>query len=575
MSKHDYDVIVIGSGFGGSVAAMRAAEKGYKTAVLEAGKRWRDEDLPQTSWDVRKFMWQPEMELFGIQRMRYLDDVIVLSGSGVGGGSLVYANTLYYPRDKFFEAPTWSYITDWKAETAPYYALTQRMFGVMPSPYMDTDGDRIVKRVAREMKRPYVRAPLGIYFGSPGVEADDPYFGGVGPRRRGCINCGACMIGCPHGAKNKLTTNYLHLAELRGAEIKDLHEVHELTPLEGGGFEVVARKPGILGRVEHHHRYRAEQVIVSAHAFGTAQLLMRMRHRGDLAGLSDELGKRARTNSEALISVQRSEADFKADPERHHIVPGTSAVTAAVQADEESTMGPVYYNAGSDAMAFLYTAQTDSGEHPMKAWAKELAKHPGKTLSIDNARDWAQRGFNMLCMRDHDDWLDLYWEHDMLRSKPGSDKPPPPILEIANEVAAKVAAELGGRPAQTWFAVADRATSSHFIGGMTIGETPEQGVVDPYHRAFGHPGLHIMDGSNIPANPGVNPSLSISALAERAMSFWPNKGEADPRPPLGSGYDRVEPVLPHDPIVPAGAPAEYRLDATHVDDLTETWQPEA
>ncbi len=569
----DYDVIVIGSGFGGSVAAMRAVEKGYRTAVLEAGKRWRDEDLPKTSWNVRKFMWQPELELFGIQRMRYLDDVIVLSGAGVGGGSLVYANTLYYPHDKFFEAPTWSSITDWKAETAPYYDQAQRMFGVMPSPYMDTDGDRIVKSVARDMQRPYVRAPLGIYFGTPGVEAEDPYFGGAGPARRGCISCGACMIGCAHGAKNKLTTNYLHLAEARGAEIKELHEVHELKPLEDGGFEVVARHPGLIGRAERHHRYTAEQVVVSAHAFGTAQLLMHMKHRGDLDRLSDELGKRARTNSEALISVQRSERDFKADPERHHIVPGTSAVTAAIQADDESTMGPVYYNAGSDAMAFLYTAQSEGGDHPMKAWLHELVHHPGATLSIDNGRDWAQRGFNMLCMRDHDDWLDLYWEHDMLRSKPGSDKPPPPILEIANDVAARVAEKLGGRPAQTWFAVADRATSSHFIGGMTMAESPDKGVIDPYQRAFGYPGLHIMDGSVIAANPGVNPSLTISALAERAMAFWPHKGEDDPRPPLGSGYERIEPVLPRHPIVPAGAPAEYRLDATEVSDLTEVWDP--
>ena len=573
MAGFDYDVIVIGSGFGGGVAAMRAAEKGYKTAVLEAGKRWSDEDLPKTSWNVKKFMWQPEMELFGIQRMRYLDDVIVLSGAAVGGGSLVYANTLYYPHEKFFNAPTWSYITDWKAETAPYYDQAQRMFGVMPSPYMDTDGDRIVKSVARDMERPYIRAPLGIYFGTPGVEVADPYFGGEGPTRTGCISCGGCMIGCAHNAKNKISANYLYLAEKRGAEVKELHEVHELKPLDDGGFEVVARHPGTIGRVGRRHRYTAEQVIVSAHAFGTAQLLMHMKHRGDLDKLSDELGKRARTNSEALISVQRSEDDFKADPERHHIVPGTSAVTACIQADAESTMGPVYYNVGSDAMAFLYTAQTEGGEHPMKAWLHELVRHPGKTLSIDNAKQWSERGFNMLCMRDHDDWLDLYWEHDMLRSKPGSDKPPPPILEVANDVAARVAEKLGGRAAQTWFAVADRATSSHFVGGMTIADGPEKGVVDPYHRAFGYPGLHIMDGSNIPANPGVNPSLSISALAERAMSFWPNNGDQDPRPPLGSGYDRIPPMMPHKPIVPNGAPAEYRLDATDVSDLTKIWDP--
>jgi cholesterol oxidase len=221
-------------------------------------------------------------------------------------------------------------------------------------------------------------------------------------------------------------------------------------------------------------------------------------------------------------------------------------------------------------MALLYTVQTGGGEHPFRVWVKEMAKHPGQSLSVDDPKSWSERGFNMLCMRDHDDWLDLYWKGGMMHSKPGASGAPPAILDVANDVAARVAEKLGGRPAQTWFAVAGRATSSHFVGGGTMGDTPDQGPIDPYQRVFGHPGLHIMDGSVIPANPGVNPSLTIAALAERAMSFWPNKGEDDPRPPLGSGYDRIAPVFPHQPIVPAGAPGEYRLDATEVDDLTVT-----
>lgn len=570
MAGFDYDVIVIGSGFGGSVAAMRAAEKGYRTAVIEAGKRWPDEELPKTNWRLDKFVWEPSIELFGIQRVRYLTDVIVLGGAGVGGGSLVYGNTLYYPKQKFFDAPTWAHITDWKAETAPYYDLTQRMFGVQPSPYMDTDGDRAVRAVSKDMGRPYVRAPLGIYFGTPGVEVDDPYFGGAGPRRTGCISCGNCMIGCAFGAKNKLSANYLHLAEHRGVTIHDMQEVYELKPIDGGGFEVHARHSGSVGRLERRHRYTAEQVVVSAHAYGTAWLLLEMQHQGHLDRLSTEAGKRARTNSEALISVQRSDSAFKADPNQQHFVPGTSAVTACIAADEESTMGPVYYGPGSDSMAMLYTGMTDGEEHPFTAWAKELIHHPGKTLSIDNATSWAERGFNMLCMRDHDDWLDLHWKDGMLHSRPGASGAPPPILEVANDVAARVAEKIGGRPAQTWFAVANRATSSHFVGGMTMGDNREQGAIDPYQRVYGYPGLHIMDGSVIAANPGVNPSLTIAALAERAMSFWPNKGEDDPRPPLGSGYERIAPVMPHRPIVPAGAPGEYRLDATEVDDLTVT-----
>lgn len=538
---------------------------------MEAGKRWPDSELPKTDWRLDKFMWQPEAELFGIQRIRYLTDVIVLGGAGVGGGSLVYGNTLYYPHDKFFEAPTWSHITDWKSETAPHFDLAQRMFGVQASPYMDTDEDRAVRAVAKDMKRRYVRAPLGIFFGTPGVEVDDPYFGGAGPRRTGCISCGNCMIGCAFGAKNKLSANYLYLAELGGAEIHEMREVHQLSPIDGGGFAVTARHPGTIGRFERRHHYTAGQVVVSAHAYGTAHLLLQMQLDGHLPGLSSELGKRARTNSEALISVQRSDSTYKADPGEQHFVPGSSAVTACIAADEESTMGPVYYGPGSDSMAMLYTGMTDGAEHPFTAWAKELIHHPGKTLSIDNARNWAERGFNMLCMRDHDDWLDLYWKDGMMHSKPGSSGAPPPILEVANDVAARVAAKIGGRPAQTWFAVANRATSSHFVGGMTMGDNAEQGVIDPYQRVYGYPGLHIMDGSVIAANPGVNPSLTISALAERATSFWPDKGEQDTRPPLGSGYERIPPVMPYNPMVPAAAPGEYRLDATEVSDLTVTY----
>lgn len=561
MAGFDYDVIIIGSGFGGSVAALRAVEKGYSVGVLEAGRRWSDADLPKSSWELPKFAWQPELELFGIQRIRYLDDVIVLSGSGVGGGSLVYANTLYVPARKFFDYPTWAHITDWGAELAPYYDQCNRMFGVRVSPYMETDSDRIMREVAADMRRPYLRAPLGIYFGTPGAQADDPYFGGAGPRRTGCISCNDCMIGCRHGAKNKTTTNYLYLAEQRGAVVHDMNEVHELEPLDGGGFEVVARHPGTLGLAGPRRRYRAAQVILSAHAFGTAQLLLSGKHKGTLGKLSDEAGRRARTNSEALISVQRSEEDFRRDPERVRITPGASSVTACLQIDAESTIGPVRYGVGSNAMSLLYTAQPQGDEeHHFRAWLKQLIEHPIDTLGIDYPRHWSQRGFNLLCMRDHDDWLDLSWKHGMLRSKPGSANPPPPFIEAVNDVGRRVAEKLGGVSAQTFFSVVGKSTSAHFIGGQTIGEDAQRGVVDPYQRVFGYPGLHVMDGSVIAANPGVNPSLTIAALAERAMSFWPHKGQADTRPPLGSGYQRLQPVLPAKPVVPAGAPGEYRLN---------------
>jgi cholesterol oxidase len=395
-NEFDYDVIVIGSGFGGSVAALRAIEKGYKVAVLEAGRRWNDEDIPKTNWNVRKFAWQPELEMFGIQRMELLDDVMVLCGAGVGGGSHVYANTLYVPPQKFFEASEWAGITDWAAELAPCIDQANRMLGVVRVPYMPTDIDRIIRKVAKDMGREetFNRAPVGVYFGQPGEEAEDPYFGEEGPRRTGCVNCGDCMIGCGRNAKNKLTVNYLYLAEKHGAEVHALNEVYEVTPLEGGGFEVLARHPGWAHRAVHakRHRYTAAQVIVSAHAYGSGKLLHHMRHTGTLSKLSDELGKRARTNSEQMISINRSHADWKEHPEEFRITPGSVSVTGQVWPDEETSVDPVYYGVGSDIMTFLMTLhQQGNQKHPTLNWLKELVEHPGKVLRNLDARHWAER----------------------------------------------------------------------------------------------------------------------------------------------------------------------------------------
>ena len=574
MKSFDYDVVIIGSGFGGSVAALRAAEKGYRVGVMEAGRRWNDEDIPKTNWNLAHYLWQPEAEMYGMQRIEPLDDVLVLSGAGVGGGSHVYGNTLYIPPKKFFDAPGWAGITDWADELAPCIDQARRMLGVVRYPYMPTDVDRYMRQVAIEMGRgeSFNKAPVGVYFGSPGVEADDPYFGGVGPRRTGCIGCGNCQAGCGHNAKNKLTTNYLYLAEKLGAEIHELHEVYDLVPLDGGGFEVHARHPGWAQRATgiRRHTYTAQQVIVAAHAYGSSKLLLHMQHKGRLTGLSSELGQRARTNSEQLLVMTRPHDQWKRDPEKIHIQPGSVAITSGVWPDAVTSIEPVYYGVGSSLMALLFTYhQRGDQKHPATSWLKEFFEHPAQVLGIADPRHWSERAAIMLCMQTTDTSIELYWQDGLLRSRHSAGTRPPVHIPIAEEFADRLAEKMGSREGALVTEVINRNASAHFIGGIPIGDSCKSGAVDPYQRLFGQPGLHVIDGSVMPANPGVNPSLMITALAERAMSLWPNKGDADTRPPLGSGYQRVDPVMPHRPVVPAGAPAELRLDAKKSDIIPE------
>jgi cholesterol oxidase len=569
MAKFDYDVVIVGSGFGGSVAALRAAEKGYRVGVMEAGRRWKDQDIPKTQWDLPHFLWFPAAELYGIQRIEYLDDVLILSGAGVGGGSHVYANTLYVPPKKFVDAPGWAGITDWADELAPCIDQARRMLGVVRYPYMPTDIDRAIQQVAIEIGRGEScnKAPVGVYFGSPGIEADDPYFGGVGPRRTGCICCGNCNIGCGHNAKNKLTTNYLFLAEKLGVEIHELHEVFDLAPLEGGGFEVHARHPGWAQRAAHLHRhtYTAGQVIVAAHAYGSSKLLLHMQHEGRLTGLSGELGKRARTNSEQLLYVTRPHGEWSRDPERVHITPGSVTITSGVWPDAVTSVEPTNWGVGSDVFALLGTYhQHGAQSHPFASWVKQLVEHPSDVLRISDPRHWAQRSFVALCMQTTDTSIDLYWRDGLLRSR-ASGTPTSVHIPVVEDFVDRVAKKLGSGEGALLTEVINRNASAHFVGGIPIGDSHERGAVDPYLRLFGQRGLYVMDGSVMPANPGVNPSLMITALAERAMSLWPNKGDADARPPLGAGYERVAPVAPHWPVVPAGAPGELRLDAKKSD----------
>jgi cholesterol oxidase len=305
-------------------------------------------------------------------------------------------------------------------------------------------------------------------------------------------------------------------------------------------------------------------VIVAAHAYGSSKLLLRMQHNGRLTGLSGQLGQRARTNSEQLLVVTRPFGQWELDPEKIHITPGSVAITSAVWPDAATSIEPVYYGAGSTLFALqtTYHAQSEQ-KHPTLSWLKHLLEHPAEVLGFSDPRHWSERTALMLCMQTTDTSIELYWDGQLLRSRHGSGKPPSGHIPVVEEFAERLARKMDSREgAGVGFAeVINRSATAHFIGGIPIGDSSMSGAVDPYQRVFGHPGLHVMDGSVMPANPGVNPSLTITALAERAMSLWPNKGEADTRPPLGSGYERLAPVMPRRPCVPAGAPGELRLDA--------------
>ncbi|MFV0459804.1 MAG: GMC oxidoreductase [Actinomycetales bacterium] len=568
MAEYDYDVLVIGSGFGGSVAAFRAAEKGYRVGVMEAGRRIPDSMVPKTSWDLRHYLWFPGLELYGIQRMELLDNVSVLCGAGVGGGSHVYANTLYVPPAPFFQADAWKDITEWDSELAPFIDQAKRMLGVNRIPYMSNDTDRILQKAVKESGRAssYNRAPVGVYFGEPGVEVDDPYFGGMGPRRVGCINCAQCGTGCGFNSKNKLNTNYLYLAESLGAQIHELSEVHELTPLDGGGFEVHVRHPGWVQRGVHYGRktYRAKDVVVSAHAYGSSKLLLHMQAKGNLDKLSPQLGQRARTNSEMLLGLTLPYDTWKEDPQRFHFTPGSVMITSGVWPDSATSIEPNFFGMGANALGMILNwHQEGHQEHPLEDLIKEALKHPSKVFGGFDVRNWSERTTVLLCMQTKDNFIDLYWDKGILRSKQGQGAEPVHVhIPEVEAFADKVAAALGAKQEAMIFEHINKAASAHFIGGITIGETAETGAIDPYQRAFGYEGLHVIDGSVMPANPGVNPSLMITSLAERAMSFWPNKGDEDERPALGSGYKRLAPIMPHKPFVPEGAPGELRLDAT-------------
>jgi cholesterol oxidase len=567
-AAHDYDVLVIGSGFGGSVTALRLTEKGYRVGVLEAGRRFADAEYPRTSWDARKFLWAPKLGCKGIQRIHLLRDVIILAGAGVGGGSLVYANTLYRPGDAFYHDRQWAPITDWRAELAPYYDQAERMLGVVSNPTM-TPSDEMLRQVAGEMgvADTFGMAPVGVFFGregrkEPGVAAGDPFFGGAGPARRGCEECGECMTGCRRGAKNTLVKNYLYLAEKAGAAVHPETTATAVRPLAGAGYAVDTVRTGAWRARRAERIFTAEHVVFAAGTWGTQQLLHRMKAQGWLPGISARLGALTRTNSEALGGALTTLRNRK----QHDFTRGV-AITSSIHPDDHTRIEPVRYGKGSNAMGLLSTLMTDGGGRLPRAmtWAAHVARHPGQFASLyGGLNHWSERAVIGLTMQTLDNSITVHPKRTWLgrvklTSEQGHGAPNPAWIPVANETMRRIAARIGGFPLSSIGEVVNVPMTAHFIGGCVIGDSAETGVVDPYHRVYGHPGLHVTDGSTISANLGVNPALTITAQAERAMALWPNRGDSDPRPALGTSYRRVAPVEPSSPVVPPTAPAALRL----------------
>jgi cholesterol oxidase len=521
----DYDFIVIGSGFGGSVSALRLAEKGYRVAVLEMGKRYRPHEFARTNWNLRRFLWMPKLLLYGIQQLTLLRDVFVLHGAGVGGGSLVYANTLLVPPDEAFAQPGWVGL-DWRAALAPHYDTARRMLGAVVTERVEAT-DEMLREVATELGfgDTFHRTTVGVYFGTPGETVPDPYFGGAGPPRTGCTRCGACMIGCRVGAKNTLDRNYLYLAERLGAAIvaeTRVLDVRAIGARGAGGYELhVERSTAPLRR--RARTLRARGVVFSAGVLGTVPLLLRCKERGSLPELSDRLGTYVRTNSEALVAATTGARDV--DYSRG------IAISAGAWADARTHIEVVRYPSGSDAMSRLATVLTGGGP----PWPRQLRflaaalRHPVQLLRLAVPFGWARRTAILLVMQPIENFLRLrlrrrwYWPFRRRLSSERSERAAPTYIPIANEVARRMAAKMKRGIPQSGVleAVFDVSTTAHILGGCPIGAGPDTGVIDPHSRVHGYDNLYVIDGSMIPANLGVNPSLTITAMAEHAMSHIP------------------------------------------------------
>ena len=530
--RFEYDWLVIGSGFGGSTSALRLAERGYRVAVLECGRRFADEDFAKTTWDAAKYYWMPKLGMKGIFRLTLFRDIFVASGCGVGGGSLGYANTLYRARPAFYADPQIAGLADWEAELAPHYDEAERMLGVV-SYDQDTAGDLLLKEYARQhgFGDTYVKTPVGVYLGEEGKTVPDPFFGGQGPARTGCVRCGRCMIGCQYGAKNTLVKNYLYLAERRGARVMPERTVCDIRPLRArdgsDGYVVTHERSGAWVRRDRR-RVTARGVIVAAGALGTNKLLFSCKLRGSLPGISDRLGYLVRTNSESILAVT-------APDDARDFTRGV-AITSSVHPDPDTHIEPVTYGEGADSQSLLFALMTEAGNRgnqPLHLLAN-MARHPMSALRAARIRGWSRRTMVLLVMQSLDNAMRLkvkrVWPNGnvVLTTEQDPDNPNPDKIPAAYRAAEWIQQRIGGT-AQSVIMEAALAipTTAHILGGAVIGRDPSSGVIDERHRVFGYQNLLVCDGSAVPANIGANPSLTITALTERAIAAIPTSAEPE------------------------------------------------
>jgi cholesterol oxidase len=509
----NYDFVIIGSGFGGSVSALRLVEKGYRVLLLEKGRRFGAEDFPKTNWELSRWMWLPLLGLRGIFKMSFFPHLTVVHGVGYGGGSLVYANTLPLPKDTFFCSGTWSDLADWKTELAAHYRTGQRMLGATRNPNI-TYVDEVIQEVAVDMGRgdDFHPTDVAVYFGESGKTVSDPYFGGEGPDRTGCIGCGGCMTGCRFNAKNTLDKNYLYLAEKLGLEVATETEVVAVRPVKGGGYRVEARG----GRV-----YGAANVIFAGGVLGTVELLLRMKADPDgLPELSDQLGRFVRTNSESLIQVvsERRDQDLSKG----------IAIGSILETDEHSHLEPTRYGAGSGFFRLLAAPHVAGATFwtRMANLVGTVFRHPLRLLRAMFVPDFAKYSVILLYMRTLEGSLRMKLGRAIttgfatgLTTELGEGPAPTASIPEATELARRVGDKIQGLPVSlVTETVLGVPTTAHILGGCCMGASAADGVIDRDHRVFGYDGLFVIDGSAVSANPGVNPSLTITALAERAMS---------------------------------------------------------